>query len=160
MAHSDERRVYHMIFHGLQYCYSHTEYPISYPHVTHIRLPWTFKAVSDMMFVPFNLPSVPGGCPWPAPPLSQDYLEHSRLSLMWSISGPQFQILKSCCHGDILGSPKDVPELQWYYLVGQVSVLLTYDGSHASQGCKCHSIYNAMIKHTCELRTTMHLCAS
>ena len=65
-----------------------------------------------------------------APPLSQNYLEHSRLSLTlvnpWH---PVSKILKPCYHGNILGSPKDVLELQWYNLIGLVSeyVLLSID---------------------------------
>ena len=117
MAHSDERCVYHM-----------TEYPINYPPVTHIRLPWTFKVVSDMMFVPFNLSTVPE-LPW-------TFKVVPDVVNLWP---PVSKILKPCYHGDILESTKDVPELQWYNLIGQVSEyvcywVLTYDGSHVSQG--------------------------
>ena len=71
-----------------------------------------------MIFVPFNLPSVPE-LPWTF-----------KVFLTWSISVPPVsKILKPCYHGDILGSLKDVPELQWYNLIGLVSeyVLLSID---------------------------------
>ena len=93
--------------HCAQYCYDHTEYPISYPHLTHIRLSWTFKVVSGMVFVPFNLPSVPE-LPW-------TFKVVPDVVNLWP---PVSKILKPCYHGDILGSTKDVPGLQWYNLIG------------------------------------------
>ena len=117
MACSDERCAYHMIFHRLQY-----------------TVPSAVIAILNILPAILILHI-------------SDCLEHSSLSLVWclfhSISPlsqevvpdlvnlwpPVSKILKPCYHGDILGSPKDVPELQWYNLIGQVSeyVLLSID---------------------------------
>ena len=123
MAHSDERCAYHMIFHGLQYTVPSTVIAI-----LNILSAILILHISDNLEYSRLSPRLSPICLFPSiSPLSQNYLEHSRLSLTWSISDPQF--LKLCYHGDILGSPKDVPELQWYNLIGQVSeyVLLSID---------------------------------
>ena len=93
-------------------------------HVTHIRLPWIFKVVSDMLYEYHRT------IHWQCPPLSQDYLEHSRLFLTWSFSSP--------------GSKKSEIMLPWRHprkpqgwsqdSNGKTWLLLTCGGSHVSQG--------------------------
>ena len=134
MAHSDERCAYHMIFHELQYTA-----PSAVIAILNILSAILILHISDCLE---HSRLSPVWCLFHSiSPLSQEVVRdlaplcprttlniqgcHDLVNLWPQVS----KILKPCYHGDILGSPKDVPELQWYNLIGQVSeyMLLSID---------------------------------
>ena len=93
MVHSDERCMYHMIFHRLYYN-SYSILNINYPHVTHIRLLWMFMAVPLCPRTTLNIQ----GSPWHGHPLALAPRSLNHVTM------------ETCYHGDILESSRDVPE--------------------------------------------------